>query len=233
MKSPVCVVLGIGPGNGSAIAKRWAEAGHRVALLSRNAESLADWERRIPQSRAFRCDAREPESVRSAFARVRESLGPIDTLVHNAGAGIWGSLDEIDEADLKAAFDVNAVGLFVAAKEAVADMRAAGTGTIAVIGAGAAWRGRPKTLAFAAAKAAQRSLAQSLARELGPHGIHVFYVVIDGVIDLPRTRERMKDKPQEFFLRPDAIAESVWNVAHQPRSAWTFELDLRPFAETW
>ena len=128
---------------------------------------------------------------------------------------------------------VNTFGLFVAAKKVVPGMVENGGGKIAVIGAGAAWRGRAGTIAFAAAKASQRSLAQSLARQYGPKGIHVSYCVIDGVVDLPKTREWMSDKPDEFFLDPDDIALTVYDVCHQPKSAWTFEYDVRPFVEEW
>jgi NAD(P)-dependent dehydrogenase (short-subunit alcohol dehydrogenase family) len=233
MQKRICVVVGIGPGNGTSLASRWAREGYQVALLSRDPSHLAEAEKRISGSKGFVCDATDPDSVREAHARVRAEMGPVDTLVYNAGSGVWGSLEELDDKALNDSFRVNALGLFLAAKQVVPNMSETGTGTIAIIGASAAWRGRPKTLAFAAAKAAQRSIAQSLARELGPKGIHVVYVIIDGVIDLPRTREMMKDKKDEFFLRPDEVALAVWNVAQQTRSAWTFELDLRPFGENW
>ena len=112
-------------------------------------------------------------------------------------------------------------------------MRKAGRGVIVVVGAGAALRGRPRTIAFAAGKAAQRSVAQSLARQLGPENIHVAYVVLDGVVDLEATRTRMTDKPAEFFLSSAGVAEAVYALAAQDRQAWTFELDLRPFGESW
>ncbi|HEY3233161.1 MAG TPA: SDR family NAD(P)-dependent oxidoreductase [Polyangiaceae bacterium] len=233
MQKPVSVVVGIGPGNGSSLSSRWAREGYQVALLSRNQAQLTEAEQKISGSKGFVCDATDPESVRAAYARVRAEMGSVDTLIYNAGSGVWGSLEELGENALTDSFQVNAVGLFLAAKQVLPGMLDAGKGTIAVIGASAAWRGRPKSLAFAAAKAAQRSIAQSLARDLGPRGIHVFYVVIDGAIDLPRTREMMKAKPDDFFLKPDDIALSVWNIAQQPKSAWTFEVDLRPFGESW
>lgn len=233
MAEPVCAVVGIGPGNGAALSARWAAEGYRVAMLTRSEDTLREYEARIPNSRGFPCDASDEASVRAAFARVRDELGAVDTLVYNAGSGVWGDLSSLDAAGVRGSFDVNAVGLFLAAREVVPAMVEAGRGTIAVIGASAAWRGRPKTLAFAAAKAAQRSIAQSLARDLGPKGVHCFYVVIDGMIDLPRSRAAMPDRPDDFFLSADDIASAVWATAAQPRSAWTFELDLRPFGEKW
>ncbi len=233
MQKGVCAVVGIGPGNGSSLASRWAAEGYQVVMLSRNEATLAEYEKRIPGSKGFVCDASDAESVRRAYAKIKDSVGPIDTLLYNAGSGVWGSLDELDVSALEQSLGVNAIGLFHAAKQVVPSMLEAKRGTIGIIGASAAWRGRAKTLAFAAAKAAQRSIAQSLARDLGPKGIHVFYVVIDGVVDLPRTREMMPDKPDTFFLDPDDIASTAFSVAQQPRSAWSFEIDLRPFAESW
>ena len=233
MQAPVCTVVGMGPGNGASLARRWASEGYRVALVSRDRNGLLEWEAKIPGAKAIPCDAADPGSIRSAFARIHTEMGPVDTLLYNAGSGTWGTLEELDESALENALRVNVTGLFVAAKQVVPAMLEAGRGVIGVTGASAAWRGRPKTLAFAAAKAAQRSVAQSLARDLGPSGIHVFYLVIDGVVDLPRTRDMMKGKPDEFFVRPDDVARSAWAVAQQPKSAWTFEMDLRPFGETW
>jgi NAD(P)-dependent dehydrogenase (short-subunit alcohol dehydrogenase family) len=233
MQTPVCAVVGMGPGNGASLAKRWAAEGYQVALLSRDQHRLLEWEAKVPGSKAIACDIADPESARRAFLTIRSEMGPVDTLLYNAGSGTWGSLEELDSGALEEALRVNVTGLFLAAKQVVPAMLEAGHGVIGITGASAAWRGRPKTLAFAAAKAAQRSVAQSLARDLGPRGIHVFYMIVDGVVDLPRTRQMMKDKPDEFFLRPDDIARSAWSIAGQPRSAWTFELDLRPFAESW
>jgi NAD(P)-dependent dehydrogenase (short-subunit alcohol dehydrogenase family) len=153
--------------------------------------------------------------------------------LYNAGSGAFGTFDEVDADDLEQAWSVNTRGLFLAAKQVVPQMKASGSGAIGVTGATAAMRGKPFTTAFAQAKAAQHHLAESLAREFGPEGIHVFYVVVDGVVDLPATRQAMSDKPDDFFMQPDDIARSVWQVAHQPTSAWTFELDLRPYGEDW
>ena len=123
--------------------------------------------------------------------------------------------------------------VLLAVREALGDMRRRASGSILIVGATASWKGAPGFLGFCSAKAAQRSLAQSIARQLGPEGIHVAYVVIDAVVDMPASRAMFSDKPREFFARPDDIAEAVYFVAHQPRSAWTFELDLRPFGERW
>ena len=233
MQQPVCVVIGVGPGNGVALSKRFAHEGYRVAMLTRSEDKLREYERAIPHSWGISCDASNADALRSALDTVVTSWADVDVLIYNAGAGVWGTFEDVSAEDFETTWRVNARGLYVAAQHAAPSMAERGQGAILVIGAGAAWRGRPKTVAFAAAKAAQRSLAQSLARQLGPRGVHVAYFVIDGVIDLPRTREMMPNKPDDFFLQPDAIATSVYQTATQPRSAWSFEVELRPFGENW
>lgn len=230
---PVCAILGVGPGNGMAIARRFDAAGYALALCARHGAEMEAAAKSLGDARGYACDVTDAGSIEAAVAAARRDLGPIATLVYNAGSGVWGNLDQIGADDLRRSIEVNAVGLFSAAKVVVPEMRRAGGGAIIVIGAGAALRGRPGTIAFAAAKAAQRSVAQSLARQLGPENIHVAYVVLDGVVDLERARERMPDKPAEFFLAADGIAEAVHTLATQDRQAWTFELDLRPFGESW
>ncbi|MFQ5348649.1 MAG: SDR family NAD(P)-dependent oxidoreductase [Rhodothalassiaceae bacterium] len=233
MSRPVCAILGVGPGNGLALARRFAAGGYEIALLSRSEDKLAHYAAAIEGAATFACDARDPGSVEAAFAAVAERLGPVKVLCYNAGAGGWAVPEETTVADMEASFRTNALGLLVAAQAVLPGMIKTGGGAIMVTGATASLRGGPKTTAFAAAKAAQRSLAQSLARHWGPKGIHVALFIIDGVIDLPRTRKMLPDKPDTFFLKPDDIADTVFHVAHQAKSAWTFELDLRPFMEKW
>ena len=164
---------------------------------------------------------------------MRQELGPVDALVHNAGNAAFGGFLEITAEALESAWRVNTLSLFLCGRQAASDMLSRGTGAIVVIGATASLRGGAGFAAFAPAKGAQRLLAQSMARSLGPRGVHVAYVVVDGVIDTPSTRGFFRDRPDDFFLKPDSIAESVFHVATQEPSAWTFELDLRPYAEKW
>lgn len=233
MTKGVCAILGVGPGNGAAIASRFADAGYRVALCARNEQRLKHIAAQIGGSEVFRYDVRDPETPRRAFNEMRASLGPVDVLVYNAGAGAFANIDDATLEDFQAAWEVNARGLFLAVKEVLADMRAAGGGSIVIIGATASLTGNAGFVPFASAKAAQRSLAQSMARHLGPEGIHVSYVVLDGILNLERTRQQMPDKPDGFFMEPAEIAESVYFLTQQPSQAWTFELDLRPFGEKW
>jgi NADP-dependent 3-hydroxy acid dehydrogenase YdfG len=167
------------------------------------------------------------------FTQIRQQLGTIDTLIYNAGASAFGNIENITAEQFEAAWRVNALGCFYCVKEILTDMRDAGEGNIIVIGATASVRGGAGFAAFSSAKAAQRNLVQSIARHMSPHGIHVAYVIIDGVIDMERTRELFFDKPDEFFLQADDIAKTVFHLTTQPRSAWTFELDMRPFKENW
>jgi NAD(P)-dependent dehydrogenase (short-subunit alcohol dehydrogenase family) len=233
MSGKVCVVAGVGPGNGTAFTRKFAEAGYRVAMLARTAERLEALESEIPGSRGYVVDIGDPAGVQATFARLRAELGPPDVLIHNAAAGAFTSFMETPPEMLETTLRTNTMSLLLLGQEAARDMLARGEGAIVVIGNTSAWRGGANFAAFAPSKAAQRILAQSMARSLGPRGVHVAYVVVDAVIDVPWTRAAFGDRPDDFFCQPAAIAETVFHVAHQDRSAWTFEVDLRPFAEKW
>jgi NAD(P)-dependent dehydrogenase (short-subunit alcohol dehydrogenase family) len=184
----------------------------------------------ISRARACASVCREPVGVDS---RVRAELGEVDVLVYNAGSGSWGSIEEITPEAFEAAWRVNALGSLLVARQVIPAMKRAGAGSIIFIGATASLRGMPRTAAFAPAKAAQRILAESMARSLWPAGIHVALVVLDGVVDLPKTREMMPDKSEDFFIKPKDVAESAFWLSGQARSAWSFAIEARPFGETW
>ena len=232
MSKPVCVILGVGPGNGMSIARKFAAEGYAVALCARRGAEMEKAASEIPGSKGYAFDVTDTDGAAALFAAIETDLGPVETLVYNAGSGAWGTVDDLAPEDLLQNCNVNAVGLMAATKAALPALRV-NKGKILVIGASAALRGRPASIAFAAGKAAQRSVAQSLARQLGPEGIHVAYLVLDGMIDLETTKARMPDKPDTFFLSADGIADATWALASQDPQAWTFELDLRPFAENW
>ncbi len=229
----VCVIAGAGAGNGAAFARRFAAAGYRCALLARSTGAISRIAREVPGSLAISCDTGSASSVAGAFRRIRHELGPPTTLIYNAAARRFADLDGTTPEVFEEAWRTGTLGAFLCSREAVPGMRAAGSGNLVFVGATASLRGGAGFLAFASAKAALRSLAQSLARDLGPQGIHVSHLVVDGVIDMPLTRERMPDRPDALFMAPDAIAEAAFQVTLQPRTAWTFELDLRPAAERW
>jgi NAD(P)-dependent dehydrogenase (short-subunit alcohol dehydrogenase family) len=234
MAHPVAAVLGVGPGNGAAIARRLARDGYTVALLARSAEPSATVARELGDAaRAYRCDASDPASLREAFGAIRADLGEVDVLVHNAGSGAWGTVEEVTPEAFEAAWRVNALGALVASQLVIPAMKQRGRGAIVLIGATASRRGGPRSAAFSSAKGAQHHLAESMARHLWPAGVHVALVVIDGIVDLPATRARMPDRPDEFFVRPDDVAAMVSAVIAQPRSTWSFEVEARPFGESW
>ena len=231
---PVCVINGVGPGNGAAFARRFAAAGYRVALIARSADFCDSLAAEIGDSaHAYQCDIGDPTGVSETFARIREALGPVEVLLHNVGAGIWGDFESLELPAFEQSWRVNTLGLVAAARAVAPDMRRAGHGSIVVTGATASRRGAAKTAAFASAKGAQRNLTESLAKQLWPDGIHVSTIMIDGIVDLPRTRERLPDKPDTFFLDPDDVAETAYWLVQQPRSAWSFEVEARPFGESW
>jgi NAD(P)-dependent dehydrogenase (short-subunit alcohol dehydrogenase family) len=233
MRKPVCVIVGVGPGNGAAHARRFAAGGYAIALLARGGGLLATLEAELGDARAYECDVTNATSVKDTFARIRAELGDVDVLVYNAGSGSWGSIEEITPEAFEAAWRVNALGALLVSQEVIPAMKGRRAGSIIFIGATASLRGMPRTAAFAPAKAAQRILAESMARSLWPAGIHVALVVLDGVVDLPRTRELMPSKSDDFFIKPQDVAENAFWLSRQPPSAWSFAIEARPFGETW
>lgn len=233
MNKPVCVIVGVGSGNGASFARKFASEGYRVAMLSRNMKYLNELADEIPDSKTYQYDVTKIEQTEEVFSRIESEMGTISILVYNAGAGAFANIEDADVESFQRAWEVNAKGLFVVAKKVIPQMRQLGGGSIVIIGATASIKGGANFAPFASAKAAQRSLAQSMARFLDPEQIHVSYIIVDGVIDLDRTRKAMPDKPDDYFINPDDLAESVWFLTQQQPSAWTFELDLRPFGEKW
>ena len=229
----VCVITGVGPGTGSALARRFAKGGYRVALIARNEDRLRDLEAELQGSKGYGCDVADPKQVEGVLDEIERDLGQPSILIHNAVGGAFGSFLEIDPEVLNRNFQVNTMALLYLARRLAPAMVQAGRGTILVTGNTSAQRGMPRFAGFAPTKAAQRILAEAMARELGPKGIHVAYLVIDAVIDVPWTRQRFNDKPDDFFIKPTAIADELWHVAHQDRSAWSFNVEVRPFGEKW
>ena len=233
MAEPIAVVSGVGPGTGAAIARRFATGGYRVAMLARDRERLAQLENEIAGARAYACDVTDETQIESSIAAIRAELGTPSALIHNAVGGAFGSFLQIEPVVLEHNFRVNVMGLFHLARRLAPAMIEAGSGLIVATGNTSALRGKASFAGFAPTNAAQRILAESMARELGPKGVHVAYVVIDAVIDLVWTRNMFAGKPDEFFIRPEAIAEEIWHLAQQDRSAWSFNVEVRPFGESW
>jgi NAD(P)-dependent dehydrogenase (short-subunit alcohol dehydrogenase family) len=231
---PVTVVIGAGPGLGASLARRFA-ATYAVAILARNADYLKGLAGEIRKSGAtvldLPCDVSDRTQIAEAFRAIREDLGEPEVLLYNAGSGTFGSITEITADQYEADWRVNALGAFVAAKEVAPGMIARGHGAILFTGATAGVKAGPKSVSFGPAKFAMRGLAQSLARDLGPKGIHVAWINVDGSIDIPGARGRKPSLKDGDFLKPEAIAETYWHLAHQDPSAWTMDLEVRPFKE--
>lgn len=233
MSRPLALVTGVGPGTGSAIVRRLAAGGYSVAMLARDAERLASLEREVADTKAYPCDVTDIEQLDRTVAAVQGDFGSPSVLVHNAVGGAFGSFQDIDPKILERNFQVNVMAFLHLARRLAPAMVERGEGTIVATGNTSALRGRANFAGFAPTKAAQRILAEAMARDLGPKGVHVAYVVIDAVIDLAWTRKRYVDRPDSFFIKPAAIADEIWHLIHQDRSAWSFNVEIRPFGETW
>jgi NAD(P)-dependent dehydrogenase (short-subunit alcohol dehydrogenase family) len=227
-KYKTALIVGAGEGLSASLARLFAREGLRVAIAARKIEKLGalcgD-----TGARAFACDATEPEAVERLFGLVEREIGTPDVVVYNAGARARGAFVELVPADVANAIAVGAFGGFLVAQQAVKRMLPDKHGAILFTGASASVKGYPQSAPFAMGKFALRGLAQSMAREFSPQGIHVAHFVIDGGIR-SAARTEAPDRP-DSMLDPDAIALSYWNVLQQPRSAWTWELELRPWVE--
>lgn len=232
--SRTAVVAGVGPNLGAAIARKLADEGCAVGLFARSESHIEELESELrtggADALAVPTDITDPEAVERGFERVREAFGPVDVLINHAGGGSWQGVRSISAKSFEDAWRVGALGGLLCSKEAIEDMLAADGGTIVFTGATSSIRGREGALGFSSAKFAVRGMAESMARELGPEGIHVAHVVIDGHVQR-RSPPDAPDRGDVETLHPEAIADSYWHLVEQDRSAWTFELDLRPHTE--
>jgi NAD(P)-dependent dehydrogenase (short-subunit alcohol dehydrogenase family) len=224
------LIVGVGPGLSASLARRFAREGMRVALAARRVDKLAALAAETAAS-VHACDASDPASVASLFAAVDERWGAPDVVVYNASGRARGPLVDLDPAMVRDAIGVSAFGAFLVAQQAARRMLPKASGAILLSGATAGVKGFPLSAAFAMGKFALRGLAQSMARELGPKGIHVAHFVIDGGIRAAH-RPDPAEKP-DSTLDPDAIAETYWHILNQHRSAWSWEVELRPWVENF
>ena len=233
------IIIGAGDATGGAIAKRFARGGYFACVTRRNEEKLIPLIESIRaeggEARGFGSDARKEEEVIDLFQAVEREIGPVEVLVFNIGANVHFPIAETTERVYRKVWEMAALAGFLTGREAARAMTPRGKGTIIFTGATASLRGGAGFSAFAGAKFALRALAQSMARELGPKGIHVAHSIIDGAIDTAFIRDNFPDryamKGQDGILNPDHIAEAYWQLHVQPRDAWTHELDLRPWIE--
>jgi len=218
VNKPLALVTGVGPGTGSALVRRFAAGGYRVAMVAE-----------VPDSVAVACDVTDRAALEGVLAKV----GAPKVVVHNAVGGAFGTFRDIDPSVLQRNFEINTMALMHLAQLTTPAMVEAGEGALILTGNTSAQRGKANFAHFAPTKAAQRILAEALARDLGPKGVHVAYLIIDAVIDVPWARERFKDAKDDFFISPSSIAAEVFHLAHQPRDAWSFLAEVRPFHEPW
>lgn len=233
-KRPVAVVIGVGAGLGAALGRRFA-ANYRVALIARSQDYLAGLAKEIAAAggEAFPIPANvaSAEEITGAFAKIRRDLDAPEILLYNAAMRPFGRLMETKPSTFENTWRVSTFGAFLAAQEVVPDMIKRGHGVILFTGATAGVKPFATSAAFGPAKFALRGLAQVMARDLQPQGIHVAYINVDGPIDMPFIRQRVPNIKEEDMLKPSAIADTYWHLAHQDASAWTHELDVRPFKE--
>lgn len=229
------LIFGVGPGLGFALARCFARAGMAVALAARNREKLATWVEEFRQQGvracAYACDVGAESDVLAAFESVHVDFGIPDLVVFNAGLFMPASVIDISTPDFERCWRVGCLGGFLVGREAARRMTGRGRGTILFSGATASLRGSAGFANLAVGKFGLRALAQSMARELGPAGIHVAHVIIDGQILPDRHTQPAGKRSEDAFLHPEAIAENYLSLHLQHRSAWTQELDLRPWVE--
>jgi len=233
MGRKICLVTGVGPGTGSSIVRRFASGGYSVIMVSRSEDRLNKLEKQIENTFSYPCDVSSETNFTKTIEEIKQKEGIPDVLIHNAVRGGRGNFMEIKPKDLLKNFEINAMGLLYLVRGFAKGMINRGSGSVIVTGNTSAKRGKSWFANTAPTKAAQRILAESMARELGPKGIHVAYLLIDAVIDLDWTRKMWKDKEDDFFIKPDSIADEAWHLSHQEKSAWTFETTVRPFGESW
>ena len=243
--NPLCVVTGVGESTGISIVRRFIDGGYRVAMIARNESRLNKLANDMEGTYPYPCDVGDIENLNRTLAEINDNLGSPNVLVHNAVSASFQNFLDSNPEDLEKNFRVNTTSLLYLSRALAPEMIEQGNGAILVTGNTAAYRGVPDYALFAPTKAAQRILTESLARHLGPKGIHVAYISIDAAIDTPWLKERKvkpksilppsdwKNNEEDYFSKPGDIAEEIYHIAHQNRSTWAFDIVLRPYCETW
>ena len=238
-KEKICLIAGVGPGTGTACVKKFSDNGCKVVMMARNIDFLNNLQTKTPNSFAYECDVSNMNDIKETCSKVIAEVGNPNIFIHNAVAGVAdgglaGSFLSDNPERLDRNFNVNTKSLLYFARAFAPNMITNKSGAMIITGNTSALRGKPDFVYFAPTKAAQRILAQSLARELGPKGVHVAYILVDAAIDTPRTRPIFAaDKEDSYFCKPIDIANEIFHVAHQARSAWSFDVELRPDIEKW
>jgi len=242
VSKPVCLIVGAGDYIGAAIAKRFARGGFTVCLARRDASKSSALIKEIQASggtaHSYSMDAREEGQVIERYDAIETDIGPLEIVISNAGGNVNFPIRETTERVFYKVWQMACLTGFLAGREAARHMVPRGRGSIFFTGATASLRGGSGYAAFSSAKFGLRALAQSMARELGPQGLHIAHLIIDSGVDTAFVRDRIKERginpdelPQDTLMNPDSIGEAYWNLHHQTRDAWTHEMDIRPFAE--
>jgi len=233
---PICMITGLGEGTGGYTAKKFSKEGYRIAMLARSVERLERFEKELEGSKGYICDVSNIDHLKETCSKIKNEMGSPEVLIHNAVKGNFEKLLDGKPEWLEENFRINTTSLMYLAHELIPDMIKSKKGVIIVTGNTAAKRGIANTPYFAPTKAAQRILAQSLARDFGPKGIHVAYLMVDASINTPWTRTRIEkqiNQPDIIFAQPEDIANEIFHIAHQERSAWSFDVEIRPDIEEW
>lgn len=242
MSNGIILIVGAGDYIGAAIARRFARGGYTVCMGRRNGEKLLPLVEELQTeggaAYGFTLDARKEDNVQDVMARIERDIGPLDLVIFNVGGNVRFPILDTTERVFRKVWEMAALGGFLTGREAARHMVRRERGAIFFTGATASLRGNVGYSAFGAGKAALRSLAQSMARELGPKNIHVAHLVIDAGVDTAFVRERITESgrdpdamPPDTLMKPSSIAEAYWTLFHQSRDGWTFEMDIRPFGE--
>jgi NAD(P)-dependent dehydrogenase (short-subunit alcohol dehydrogenase family) len=230
----VAIVAGVGPGLGAALVRKLVAEGCRVGMFARSADFIGKLAAEIGTDvLAVPTDISDAKQVAAGFGKVRWQVGPVEILIAHASGSVGEGIMKTSPDQFERSWRIAVLGAFLCAREAVPDMLKRQRGAIVFTGATSSVRGRGGAVAFSSAKFAVRGLAESLAVELWPRGIHVAHVVIDGLIDTPKIRRRYRPSAREPLLKREAIADSYWNLIQQDRSAWSLEIDLRPEREAF
>jgi NAD(P)-dependent dehydrogenase (short-subunit alcohol dehydrogenase family) len=244
-KKRVALVAGVGPGLGAALVRKLAQEGYRVGMFARSPGFIGELADELgANTLAVPTDVSNAKEVAAGFRKVRQQMGPVEILIAHASGSVGDSLLKTTPDQFEQSWRTAVFGAFLCAREAVPDMLklargrvrptgGRGAGAIIFTGATSSVRGRGGAVAFSSAKFAVRGLAQSLAVELWPKGVHVAHVIIDGVIDTQKVRRTYKPSNKEPLLKQEAIADSYWNLIQQERTAWSLEIDLRPNKEAF
>ena len=229
-----CLIIGVGEGTGNSLVKRFAADDYHISMVARSESAIRPLKQSLGEAvSAIQCDVTEFSALQQAIDGAIAQQGIPDVVVFNAVSGSFGTYDAVELEAVEQNMRTNLLSLIKCVQLIVPHMTERGDGAFLVTGNTSAYRGKPQFAGFAPSKAAQRIFLEAVAREVWPKGVHIAYLAVDAVIDLKWMRERFPDQPDDFFCKPDDIAECAYQLVHQPRSAWTFDQMIRPFGEAW